>query len=421
MTIQRHVVESRLSTSNNAIRETAWHTALTIVSTLAIQVTTFAILAVAALIMPTEAFAKLSLIVAAAMLANAVFDLGMNTTSTKMYGDTKDEGYLRTAFAVRLSCLPISALSAGVATYLAGAPNIGLGIALGAVLNLWYGMRASDQARQDYRSFMRTSIAFAIVRVIAGGGTLYLTSDPFLTAAATFGVPALAGLWSTSARFAFEAFSSHRRPAGEMISYATYVYINAAVFIAIPYVPQFIIASRLDATATGTYGLILVFSGPVALLVNSIYNVALPKMLGGNDDLENTLWSAGGAALLTGLWGCLMAGGGVLALLLGYFYAAQFPGVDTVFLMFFAGFSASALAGIYSVSMHTQGVPHVNMIVSVVRFICLLLVLYLFGTSLVSIVLLTLAVLMAGQIAVIVYLWRRRRYSLSSNQQIKTG
>ena len=155
----------------------ARQTGVTFLSTLAIQATTFAILALAAFVMPKEAFARLSLIVAMVMLANALFELGLNVTSTKMYGDTRDEGYLRAALAVRLACLPAGAVL-GLAVWWAGAADAGLGIALGAVLNLWNGMRATDQARQDYRSFARSSLIFAVLRAMSGLAALYLTRNP---------------------------------------------------------------------------------------------------------------------------------------------------------------------------------------------------------------------------------------------------
>lgn len=159
------------------LREVARHTALVFASTLAIQATTFAILAIAALVMPTEAFARLSLIVAAVILASAMFELGLNLTSTKMYGETRDEAFLRTASLIRLLCVPLGEL-AGVGASAWGAADIGIGIGLGAAVNLWNGIRASDQARQDYRSFAAASLAFGAIRGVAGLGALYATPTP---------------------------------------------------------------------------------------------------------------------------------------------------------------------------------------------------------------------------------------------------
>lgn len=390
------------------LRETAVHTALTFFSTLAIQLTTFAILASSALVMPTEAFARLSLIVAAVMLSNSLFELGLNVTSTKMFGDTGDDGYFRSAFAVRLVCLPVALVMGGAFLQL-GWGDTGLGIILGAVLNVWNGVRATDQARQDYRSFVRSSVAFAAVRGIVGILAMVLTKDPVITAIATYAVPVAAGGLSASAKYVREAFSGPRPPIRASLWYATHVYLNALTFIAIPYVPQFFIAARLDPVAVGTYGLILSFSGPVALLIYTFYSVLLPKMLGPNAKLEEMLWSWLGIAAICVAWFALLSGGGILVLVLENVFAARFPTISASFFLYFSGTSLSSLLGMYSLSVHTQGVPQLNTIVSVVRLFVLFGVLLVFGETLIATILATLIILILGQISLIFLLWVRRK------------
>ncbi len=389
------------------LREIASHTAITFLSTLAIQATTFAILALAAVILPVGEFARLSLIVAAVMLASALFELGLNITSTKMYGDTRDEGYLHFAFLIRLGLVPLGAVI-GAAVAFAGLSDIGLGIALGAILNIWNGMRATDQARQDYGSFARSSAVFAVLRATAGLFALFVFHDAPLVAIAVYAVPVVACLTSASARLFREALSAPRPEIAGVLRYGTYVYINAVTFIAIPYVPQFFVASRLDAVHVGTYGLILTFLGPISLVVNSLYNVLLPKMLGTNSSVEGMLWSRRGAIAIVMLWLVMLAGSGVLAAGLNAVYQARFPGIVPMFLLYFAGFSASTLLGIYTLSVHTQGVPQINMVVNAVRLVALLAALYGFGRSLSSIILIVVCMMVIGQIAVVAWLSRRR-------------
>ncbi len=386
-----------LRISSPHLREVAKHTGLVFVSTLAIQATTFAILAIAALIMPTENFARLSLIVAATMLANAVFDLGLNLTSTKMYGDTRDEAFLRTAFLVRFACIPLGCLLGGAVWGVWDASDIGLGISLGALLNVWNGIRASDQARQDYRSFVRTSLAFAGLRALVGFAALFATRDPIITAFATYALPILAGAFSTSARYVVDAVAGPRRSVGDMLGYSTYVYINAVMFGAITYLPQFIIASRFDAEAVGTYGLLLTFTAPISLLVYSMRSVLLPKMLGDGPGFENLLWSWQGAVVIFGLWISFMVGGAVLGYGLEIFYGQRYPEIRPAFLIFFTGFSAMSMIGFYSLSAHTLGVPQLGMWVSVVNFAVLTLVLALFGFTFLNVVFLTALVMVIGE------------------------
>ena len=390
------------------LREVAQHTVLVFASTLAIQATTFLILASAALVLETDGFARLSLIVAATMLANGLFEFGLNVTSTKMYGDTSDEGFLRTAFLIRLLCVPLGCML-GLAVALAwGARDIGIGIGLGAALNVWNGVRASDQARQDYRSFVAASLSFAALRALAGLDTLHASGAPVLTAVAIYALPIAGAAFSTSARYAAEAFTGPRRPARDMLWYGTHVYLSALAFIAIPYVPQFVIASRLDATAVGTYGLILTFTGPISLLVYSLRSVLLPKMLGGGSRFEEMMWSRRGFFAILALWVALMAGGALLGYGLEIFYADKFPVIRSAFIMFFIGVSATAMIGLYSLSVHTLGMPQMSAVIGVAKFAILLALLALTGSTLSEVIALTAIVMVVGEIALVAMLGTRR-------------
>ncbi len=395
------------------LREIARHTTLVLVSTLAIQATMFAILASAALLLDTKAFGQLSLIVASAMLASAFFELGLNVSSTKMYGDSGDDNVLRTAFQIRLLCLPIAFLAGLIVANAAGLPDVGLGIALGAVLNLWNGVRASDQARQDYQSFMAASLCFAAIRAGAGMLTLYLTRDPVLTALASYALPVVAATASGSARYIAGAVAMPQMPPRAMLRYAAHVHLNALTFIAIPYVPQFVIASRLDPAATGTYGLILTFTGPVSLLVYSMRSVLLPKMLGGRSELEAAMWTRQGLLVIGVLWAAMAASGFLIAEALELFYGHKFPEIRLAFGLFFLGFSATALIGLYSLSVHTLSVPEISTATGALKFVVLLLVLQLTGHTLTQIVIVTTLVMVAGEVVLALLLASRRRKAVA--------
>lgn len=395
------------ASSQRMLREVASHTAITFLSTLAIQATTFIILSLAALKLPVEAFARLSLIVATVMLANALFELGLNITATKMYGDTRDESYLRTAFAVRLALVPVSA-ALGAAVVAVDLPDIGLGIGLGAVLNVWNGVRATDQARQDYRSFTRSSVIFAALRIAGGLGALFAFRNPAAIAIALYALPVVACAFSASLRQAREAFARPRPPLAGALRYAGYVYLNAITFIAVPYVPQFFVASRLDATDVGTYGLVLTFTGPVSLVVYSLRSVLLPKMLGSRSELEDMLWSRRGLAVILGLWAMAVLGGVAISFGLDALYGARFPHIQAAFLIFFAGYSGTATIGFYTLSIHTQGLPGLASLVGLVKFVALMLAAPLCGADLLAIVSTTAVMMLAFEIVLVALLARRR-------------
>jgi hypothetical protein len=198
-----------------------------------------------------------------------------------------------------------------------------------------------------------------------------------------------------------------------MLRYAAHVHLNALTFIAIPYVPQFVIASRLDSAATGTYGLILTFTGPVSLLVYSLRSVLLPKMLGGRSELEAAMWTRQGLLVIGVLWAAMAASGFLIAEALELFYGHKFPEIRLAFGLFFLGFSATALIGLYSLSVHTLSVPEISTATGALKFVVLLLVLQLTGHTLTQIVIVTTLVMVAGEVVLALLLASRRRKAVA--------
>ena len=377
---------SALDIEVSGMREIARHTSQVIFSTLAIQVTTFALLAIAGRILPIELFARLSLIVAATMLSTVFFDLGLGLTATKHYGETKDEAYLRTAFAVWLLEIPAGAVLAACVWLLSGMADQALGVILGCVLNVWNGVRVADQARQDYESFTRASVAFAVIRLIAGFSALFATHDPFATAFALFAVPIVIVPFSSSFKYAASSLTGTRKPITEILGYVTHAHLAALAFVAATYLPQYFAAGRFDSVAVGTLGLIITFSAPVALVSNALRSVLLPKMLGRSSKLENGLWSLKGLLAIFAAWAVLMIGAFMAAVVLDRIYGARFPDIFHLFIVFFGGYSLSNLIGLYSLSIHTLGIPHYGMVANIARLAILAALLFAFGHSLMSIV-----------------------------------
>lgn len=383
------------------------HTGATFLSTLAVQASTFAVLAVAGLLLPVAEFSRLSIVVATTMLSTALFDLGLNVTSTKRFGDTGDVRYLAVAFAARVLLVPV----AGVVGYFltqAGAAELGMGVVLGGLLNVWNGARSTDQAVENYRSLALSSIVFAIVRAVAGLWAVIQLRDSGAVAIAIYAVPLAVSLISASTWLAISALSRQLPDLSGTARYAAYVYLNALAFMAIPYVPQFFISEQFDDVSTGTYGLLLTFSAPVALVVNSIYNVLLPKMLRSDSIYENELWSRRGLAALSALTLVTVISGFALSVALGQFYSHIFPEIQWAFFLYFSGFSISTIAGIYTLSVHTQGVPQINMLVNIVRLVALVAALLLVATDLMSVVQITVVVMFAGQLIMVGWLAARR-------------
>lgn len=381
-----------------------------LVSTLAVQFSAFVTLAIAARVLPTEEFAQLSLIVAVVMMSSAFFELGLNVTATKMFGESGDDAVFRVVARIRYGVLAL-VIFAGLIFFIwfGQLHDLAIALALGAFLSIWNGMRAADQAMQQFRRFAKTSLLFSFFRLLVAFPFLFLCQDAVLVAVGLYLFPVLAIALFSGAWREILGEKSKLIKTAEIIAYARFVYLNSILFIALPYFPQLFIGKYLSSSAGGSYGLIMAFSGPVGLLIYSLRATLLPKMFGKSDGLEDAIWSLKGLFILAGGWVFLSIFGTFLAVLIDYLYGDKFLDVQWAFLVYFVGFALTGILGIYGLSVHTLGVPQLSLYVNFCRVLALLLGLFLFGSSLMGVVLVVSVVMVAGEIALVFLVLRCRR------------
>lgn len=398
-----------MSSHINRISEVARQSTVVLLATLAVQLTTFAVTAIAGLMLPIGEFAKLSLITAANVLSAFVLDLGLNVTMTKFYSRDRDASYLRAALAVRVSMLGVATV-AGCVLLGAGIHEIGLGLILGGCTNLWSGVRATEQAVQDYRSYARSNIGFAAMRFVSGIAALTVWREAHVVAVAVYAIPMLAMLTSHAKDMISNSFAAIRRPSRQAVGYAAHVAVSQLAFNSVLYVPQFFVEARLSALDVGRYGLVLTFIAPVALVVTSLRNVLLPKLLSSSSkDFDRLLWSWRGVMAVAGLCVLLLIGGGFGAGLVHFIYGTRFPDTVTPFITIYAGSVLTGMIGIYSLSMHTQNAPHLGTWVNLARLTFAILALMYLGNSLWQIAALVSVVMVIGEIVLVALLRARRR------------
>lgn len=391
------------------IRDIVRQVTITAVTTLAIQLSTFAILVFAPTVLSDRDFAALVVIVAATMLSNTFFDLGLNQTATKFFSVNRDEEWFASANRIRLLCLPFASILALLTASLLAEPDIAAGIMCGAFLNLWNSIRTIDQARQNYLSFSRISIIFAGLRISVGGFALIVVRDPLAIAIGLYVIPVLAIRTSFSWPLLVKGLSHTKHSSLGMVAYATYVYINALVFVGLPYIPQFVIAERFGDLDAGKYGLILSCTAPISLLIYSLRSVLLPKMLHESKSIETAMWSLRGVLALAGVAILFCLCGVVVAQVLDRIYGQRFPGIGVGFLIFFTGFAVTSVFGFYSLSIHTMGVPHIAMWVSIAKTLLLVVLLVFQGHSLNQVIVITSSVMVSGELLLAAILFHARK------------
>lgn len=380
---------------------------VTLYSTVLVQLSTFTVLALSGALLSLEDFAELSVLVASVMISSVVLELGINTTATKLYGEAEDERFLQIAVLVRYLIALVMMAVAG-AVFWIGYETLAIGLVLGGALNVWNGVRSNDQARQDYRSFLQSNVVFAALRFLFGLGALWYLKDPVSIAFGIYALPIAAALFSKAIRFRLRDLSITRAELRRSAGYAFFVYSNAVAFSGAAYLPQLLISERMGAADIGTYGLLLTFTAPLTLVVYSVRSVFLPKMLRAGNNIEPFLWSRRGLAVILLAWLAIVVAGCVCAVGLDMIYGVRFPLLRDAFLIFFAGYSATSLIGIYSLSVHTKGIPGIAASIGALKLAVLAAGIYFFADELLEVVALTASCMLLFEIVLVLLLWKVR-------------
>jgi len=380
---------------------------VTLYSTVLVQISTFTVLALSGAVLSLQDFAQLSVLVAAVMMSSVILELGINTTATKLYGEAEDERFLNTAVLVRYLIALVTVVVSGAVLWI-GHEVLAIGLVLGGALNVWNGVRSNDQARQDYRSFVQSNIVFAALRLFFGLAALWYLKDPVAIAFAIYALPIAAVLFSKAIKFRLRGPSIAKAELGRSAGYAFFVYANAVAFAAAAYLPQFFISERMGAAEIGTYGLLLTFTAPLTLVVYSVRSVFLPKMLRAGNSIEPFLWSRKGLAMILLSWLAIAVAGCLCALGLDMVYGARFPLLRDSFLIFFAGYSATSLIGIYSLSVHTNGIPGIAASVGGLKLAVLAASIYFFSDELLEVVAFTASYMLLFEIVLVLLVWKAR-------------
>ncbi len=366
-------------------------------SNIAVNLSSFLALALAGRVMPVEQFATLSLIVSMSQLGSSALDLGTNVGTVKKYAEKKERRFLSTLIWLKAAVYTLC-LALVIFGYLSGVPAFWLiVIACAASIDLWSGARAFDQARMDFASFAQANVLFAILRIpLAVLGIV--TGNAFAVAAALYIGPLVAIVsykWRKTAEFV-DRFD--RSTASEVLRYAMPVYISATLYTCAIYLPQFVISHRLDAAAVATFGVLLIFVGPLVLLNASVRIHLLPLFAGNAIRRADVIANKRVLTLIFGGTAMALAGLAVASVMIERIYGVKYPGIGLPFAIFIGLNFLCLLLGEFNLEVHRLGRIKVEAWVNAGRLAALAIVLWLFGNDLLSIVILSSLTMLVGEI-----------------------
>jgi len=366
-------------------------------SNLAVNLSSFLVLAIAGRVMQVEQFATLSLIVAMSQLGSSALDLGINVGTVKKYSEKKEQRFLSTLIWLKLAVYAVCVAFVFLG-YMGGVPAYWLVvIACAASIDLWSGARALDQARTDFGSFAQANILFAILRIplsVIG----IITGNAVLVAAGLYIGPLLA-----IALYKWRATASHTErldvdTGSEVLRYALPVYVSSTMYTFAIYCPQFFISHRLDAVAVATFGVLLTFLGPLVLLNASVRVYLLPLVAGSAIRRSDILSNRRVVAMVWGLLGVAFVGLAISAVLIEKIYGQKYPGIALPFAIFIGLNFLCLLIGEFNIEVHRLGRIKIEAVVNFARLAVLVTVLWLFGSDLLSIVILSGLTMVVGEI-----------------------
>ncbi|MCO5965388.1 hypothetical protein [Sinorhizobium meliloti] len=358
-----------------------------------VALSAFVVLAAASKAMPLTEFAELSLLMSAAMVGSCVLDFGLNTTVVKQFSASQDEAFLHGVVILKGIVFALSILASALMVA-GGLPLVwGVVAVCAGAMNLWTGLRACEQGRQNFHAYARSNALFSLARLVFGM-TAILIGSWILVGLALWVAPVIAIALLKCADIRNTNWPEARRVFSQIAAYSWIVYFSSLAFAVLPYLPLFFAKERLTTADVAAFGMVLVILGPVGILVSSVRGYALPMLVSGR---EGTLLSASRTALvLTGLAAFLAAGFFVLEAL----YAQTLPQLAEVFLVYAGLYSLTALLGVYNLRVHRENRPMVELAGNLARLVLTCAALFAFGHSLLAIAWIAGAVLVGGELAV---------------------
>lgn len=360
-----------------------------------VALSAFLVLATASKSMALTDFAELILLMSAAMVGSSVLDFGLNTTVIKQFSASRDEAFLHCVVILKGGVFALSIL-ASVVVMASGLPPLwGAVAACAGAMNLWTGLRACEQGRQDFDAYARSNALFSLARLVFGL-TAVLIGSWVLVGLALWVAPVIAIALLKSAEIRNTNLPEARRVFSQIAAYSWIVYVSSLAFAVLPYLPLFFARERLTAADVAAFGMVLVILGPVGVLVSSVRGYALPVLVSGQ---ERSLLSAPRMTLvLAGLAAFLAVGFFVLEAL----YGQAMPHVAEVFVVYAGLYGLTALLGIFNLRVHRENRPEVELAGNLSRLVLTCAAIVAFGHSLLAIASIAGAILIAGEIAVAV-------------------
>lgn len=376
---------------------------------LIVAATAFLTLSIAPLVMSTEQFARMSLIIAVGMVLTIVLDFGLSTSAIKRYSEAGEDRWLHAMAWAKIAVFVIVLPVAAIIWAMHGSYFFAMALLIGAGMSLWGGVRLLDSARQRFDAYLGSNLKLAAFRFVTVPPALFLAGTAGWIVIALFVVP-IAILCALRVRQEPRMLAppDHATRAG-LFSYAPAVYISAITYSALPYLPQLVLHARFDEIAVASFGIVTTFIAPFSMVLVALRTYLTPRILRQTDKNFSSPFSAEGAKLLAIAVALGLGAVAALTLFIALVYGARYPMAASLFAGFSVFFVLTSMLGLFNIRLHAHSLPQLDMWVNVARVLGAGLVLYFFGQSPLAIAMLTGLVMFLGEVALLFWVERRVR------------
>ncbi len=378
---------------------------------------------------PAE-FGKFALAVSAATLLALALDFGLSLTLVRIYNaePNRTEGLRMVTAVLRVKLallLFAAALSYPVSTLivrwgpalLAGSTDlVALAIVSGALLNLWVGVRAGEQAGGDFGTFARFTVLYGLLRLISAAVLVIAgTVTGMGVFAILYPIPLVALLgWNLAASHRSvltptptDGWSAELTRLRRAATYSMWVAVSTFTFTSLSRLPQFALARRSSAVDVGLYSAALSILAFFSLLNDAVRTTLLPRVAALRTRHERRDWNRRLLELtpivLGGLGLGVISAAGALYFVMGPAYQSSAP----LFLLLGGATAVTIQLGLFTMMVHAHGIPDLDARVNVGRLLVLGLLLVVLPPNATTAAISFATVLVLGETGL--YLLLRRR------------
>jgi O-antigen/teichoic acid export membrane protein len=376
---------------------------------LIVAATAFLSLSIAPLVMNTEQFARMSLIIAVGMVLTIVLDFGLSTSAIKRYSEAGEDRWLHALAWVKITVLAIALPIAGLIWAMHGSYFFAMSLLIGAGMSLWGSVRLLDSARQRFDAYLGSNLKLAAFRLVSVPPALFLAGTAGWIIIALYVAP-IAVLCALRARQEPQMLIAPAKATrAGLFSYAPAVYVSNVAYSALPYLPQLVLHNRFDAHAVASFGIVTTFIAPFSMVLVALRTYLTPRILKQTDANFSSPFSAAGAKLLGSVIALGLGAVAAITLFIHLVYGAKYPLAAGLFAGFGVFFVLTSMVGLFNIRLHAHSLPQLDMWVNIARVIGACVVLYFFGHSPLAVAMLTGLVMFVGEIALLFWVERRVR------------